>query len=135
MEGRHVMVHPTNERRLSGRSDLKYKLTLRSEQNQHLFGTVKNISEKGLHIMTLNGQHKGDEIRLIITLPELLQAIYGKTIEIVASWRWSHPVNEHADTPFYMAGYEYDIEQLENDSRFFIEHVLEGIPEHIIEMS
>jgi len=122
------------ERRLSGRTELKYKLTLKSEQNQRLFGTVKNISEQGLHVMTLNTQQEADDIKLIISLPEKLQAIYGKSIEIVASWCWCHPVSDKPGTPFHMAGFEYDIDSLEQKARFFIEHVLEGIPEHIMEM-
>ena len=129
------MAITSGERRLSDRTELKYKLTLRSEHNQHLLGTVKNISKDGLHVMTLDNRQQGDDIKLVITLPELLQAIYGKSIEIVASWRWSRPVNDHADTPFYMAGYEYDIDKLGEETRFFIEHALENIPDHIMEMA
>ncbi len=128
------MALSADDRRHSNRTDLKYKLTLKSEQDQGLFGTVKNISKEGLHVMTLNGDQAGEDIRLIIGLPEILQAIYGKTIEIVASWRWSQPICEKTNTTFYMAGYEYDIEKLTSDSRFFIEHVLEGIPDHIMEI-
>ena len=123
------------ERRLSVRTELKYKLTVKSEQNQRLFGTVKNISGKGLRVMTLNSHQEGDDIQLIISLPEMLQAIYGKSIQIVASWCWSHPVNDKTGTPFHMAGFKYDIDKLEKESRFFIEHVLEGIPEHILDMT
>jgi len=129
------MSNFVDERRVSNRTELTYKLTLTSEQNQRLLGTVKNISEKGLHVLTLNDKHEGDDIKLMISLPELLQAIYGQTIEIVASWRWSQPLNDQADTPFYMAGYEYDINKQKKDARFFIEHVLEGIPDHILEMA
>lgn len=128
------MTLSEDDRRLSKRTALKYKLTLQSEQNQRLFGTVKNISKEGLHVMTLNGEQTGEDIKLVIGLPELLQSIYGKTIEIVASWRWSYPVCDNSNSAFYMAGYEYDIEKLKTDSRFFIEHVLEGIPEQIIEI-
>ncbi len=128
------MALSTDNRRHSDRTDLKYKLTLQSEQDQRLFGTVKNISKQGLHVMTLSAEQAGEDIKLIIALPELLQAIYGKTIEIVASWRWSHPVNEGSDSVFYMAGYEYDIDELQSDSRFFIEHVLEGIPDQIMDI-
>jgi len=129
------LVISDEERRLSNRTDLTYKLTLKSEKNQRLLGTVKNISDKGLHILTLNDQHEGDNIKLVIALPELLQAMYGQSIEIVASWRWSHPLNDQEDSAFYMAGYEYDIDKLETHSRYFIDHVLEGIPEHILEMA
>jgi len=128
------MTISADDRRNSTRTDLTYKLTLKSAQHQGLFGTVKNISKEGLHVMTLNGQQAGEDIRLTIDLPELLQAIYGKTIEIVASWRWSHPVCEETNSAFYMAGYEYDIDALESNSRFFIEHVLEGIPDQIMEI-
>lgn len=128
------MALSADDRRLANRTELKYKLTLKSEQHQGLFGTVKNISKQGLHVMTLNGEQVGEDIKLIIALPELLQAIYGKTIEIVASWRWSHPIGDSPNSSFYMAGYEYDIEKLTTDSRFFIEHVLEGIPDHIMDI-
>jgi len=129
------MAISAEDRRVSNRTELKYKLTLKSEQNQRLFGTVKNISEKGLHVLTLNDKHEGEDIKLVISLPELLQTIYGQTIEIVASWRWSHPLNNQDDSAFYMAGYEYDINKQQQDSRFFIEHVLEGIPDHILDMT
>ncbi len=129
------MSNSADERRVSNRTELTYKLTLTSEQNQRLLGTVKNISEKGLHVLTLNDKHEGNDIKLTISLPELLQAIYGQTIEIVASWRWSQPLNDQSDIAFYMAGYEYDINKQEKDARFFIEHVLEGIPDHILEMA
>lgn len=121
------------ERRLSDRTKLEYILTVKSEQNQSIFGTVKNVSKEGLHIMSLNGDKKGDNIKLVISLPESLQGIYGCSIEITADWRWSHPVNDRANGSFYMVGYEYDIDELEANSRFFIEHALEGIPEQILE--
>jgi len=126
---------PTNDRRSSERTELKYKLTLKSEQNQRLFGTVKNISLTGLHVMTLNPHEEEKDIQLTISLPDMLQAIYGKSIEIVANWAWSRPLNDSPDNPFFMAGFEYNIDKLDKDSRFFIEHVLEGIPDHILDMS
>lgn len=127
------MADSLNNRRLSHRTTLKYQLTLKSEDDHSLFGTVKNISRNGMHVLTLNGKQAGDNIRLRIDLPELLQNIYGKTIDIVASWRWSQPVDNAAKSTFYMAGFEYDIDALPLDSRFFIEHVLEGIPDHLLD--
>jgi len=129
------MAISAEERRLSERTELKYILTIKSEQNQSIFGTVKNISKEGLHIMSLNGDQKGDDIKLVISLPESLQAIYGRSIEITANWRWSHPLNDRANGSFYMVGYEYDLDELEANSRFFIEHALEGIPEQILDIA
>jgi hypothetical protein len=123
------------ERRQAERVELKYKLILQSEQNRRLFGTVTNISKRGLHILTLDDHQEGDNIKLEIRLPELLQAIYGKSIEIIASWRWCNPVNNRQDTSFYTAGYEFDLENLTKESRLFIEHVLEGVPERILEQA
>ena len=130
-----MMTMAAEERRQSDRTELKYKLTLQSEQNHRLFGTVTNISKDGLNIMTLDRYQEGDNIKLVIGLPELLQAIYGSSIEIVASWRWSQPLSDKPDMPFYMAGYEYDVDKLGKESRYFIEHVLDGIPDQILEMA
>jgi hypothetical protein len=130
-----MKVVGTEERRRSERVELKYKLTLRSEQKQHLFGTVTNISKQGMRILTLVDHEEGDNINLEIFLPEWLQAIYGKSIEIVASWRWCNPLNNQHDTPFYLAGYEFDLDSLAKESRLFIEHALEGIPDQIMEQA
>jgi hypothetical protein len=113
-----------NERRRQRRINVDYKLTLEADEKQKVFGTILNISEGGLQIMTLDQVVTNEESRLYIHLPEQLADIFGAAIDVTGQWRWMKPFKERADSSFHVAGFEFNQEQLPGSVKHFIERAI-----------
>jgi hypothetical protein len=121
----------TSERRKNTRIPIDYKITVEASHHE-IFGSILNVSTGGLQILTLEHVPADREIQMTIFLPDWLAGMYGKTLSVFGTWRWSRPYKKSSDNAFFIAGFEFSQTSLPAETMLFIEHVMLGVPDQIV---